>query len=102
MSDERDITIIGKNNCEFCRSAKDRVSEMAENNSNIHWRFVDIESDEGDKILDEEGYRHNSKMEIPIIKDCKIEKDTGKKKCRTIEGWSDEDWLDSQLSGIDL
>ncbi len=104
-NDARDIVILGKESCQHCRSAKEAIADVAERNSNIHWRFIDVDSDEGNKILDEEGYAKNAKMEIPIIKDCKTTKaddGTDKKSCRTIEGWSEKDFIDDMLDNLDL
>ena len=103
----REIVLVGnKNACGYCFSGDRDLREAAKKNPSIHYRYVPIESEEGERILEEEGVKPerdedgNEIFPMPFIKDCKVNEkgETVQNSCRKIEGYKKSDWRDLDSS----
>src|ERR1041384_422394 len=100
---ERDITVVGRkegpNACKYCKQADTSIPQAIEeakgkgSTINYNYKFVDIDSDEGQKIIKDEGLDPEEGFGMPLIKDCKVSAE-GEKNCTVKEGYDDRDWYD--------
>ena len=91
---KREIVLVGRTEgdepCEACLEADKVITEKIKNSNSdkVEYKKIQADSEEGRKIAEDEDVEG-----LPFIRDCKIYED-GKKKCREIEGFDEEDWMD--------
>ena len=100
---ERDITVIGRKEgphaCKYCTAADTEIPKAIQaakekgSTTKFNYKFVDIDSDEGQRIIKDEGLDPEEGFGMPVIKDCK-RKEGQEPSCTVKEGYDDRDWYD--------
>jgi predicted DCC family thiol-disulfide oxidoreductase YuxK len=90
-----EIVVYGDNDCGVCTETKADLSSHTQGKANIKYRYVDINSDEGQHYLEHKGVKPGQKTSVPHIKACKIETQSDgstKKKCADVDNYDKKKW----------
>lgn len=95
MGEEGEITVYGDSECKVCTESKDDLSSATAGKSNIKFKYVDINSEEGQHFLEHKGIKPGEKTSVPHIQACKTETQpdgSKKKKCAEVDSYDKEKW----------
>jgi len=95
MAEEGEITVYGDSECKVCTESKDDLSSATAGKSNIKFKYVDINSEEGQHFLEHKGIKPGEKTSVPHIQACKVEQQpdgSKKKKCAEVDSYDKEKW----------